>query len=91
MYWEYVILADDTQISYANPNEDGTLPISIERPKDGGFDSARCLMPSYRWSEIHGFTGAEIEGYERFLRNNAPLIFEFAKQPESERMGTLHA
>lgn len=84
MYWVYAILADDTQISYANPNESGTPSISIGRLKDGGFDSVCYLMPLYLWVDIHGFTAAGIKGYERLSRNNALLIFEFAEQSEDE-------
>lgn len=79
----YVQFPDDTVIAYHDMREDRTVEIVIERPRDMGFDSARCLMPSYHWYEISGFTEDELAKLESFLRDNAPLIFEFASDPDS--------
>ena len=86
MMWEYTQFPDETQIAYSDLQEDGTVKIAIERPRDWDFDSARCLLPAYRWSEVDGFTEKEIEFFDTFLRNNAPLIFELAEAPEDERL-----
>lgn len=83
--WDYVQLPDETQIAYSDVREDGTVLVGIERPRDWGFDSARCLLPAYTWSEIDGFDDGEIEAFDAFLRNNAPLIFELAERPYGER------
>lgn len=82
MMWGYVTLPDETQVAYSDIREDGTVLIRIERPKDMGFDSAECLMPAYRWGNISGFTDEEVERFDAFLHNNAPLIFKFARYPE---------
>lgn len=84
--WDYVQFPDETQIAYSDMREDGTVEIRIERPIDMGFDSATCLLPAYRWESVEGFSSAEIAAFDNFLRNNAPLIFEFAQAPTSDRL-----
>lgn len=79
----YVQFPDDTIIAYGEAQEDQTVEIVIERPRDWGFDSARCIMPAYRWLDVDGFSDEDIERLGSFLRDNAPLIFEFANDPES--------
>lgn len=81
--WRYVTFPDETIVAYSDIRDDETVQIDIERPRDGGFDTARCLMPAYRWSNVDGFSGEELESFEAFLRNNAPLIFDFARNPEN--------
>lgn len=81
--WRYVTFPDETIVAYSDIRDDETVQIDIERPRDGGFDTARCLMPAYRWSNVDGFSGEELESFEVFLRNNAPLIFDFAHNPEN--------
>ncbi|WP_455138485.1 hypothetical protein [Thermophilibacter sp.] len=86
MVWPYVKLADETQFAYSDPHEDGTVDVYVERPRDMGFDSAQCLLPSYRWSKVDGFSEAELDELDRFIRNNAPLILEFAERPRDEKL-----
>ena len=82
MMWEYAEFPDGTAIAYSETREDMTVRIAVERPRDGGFDTAHCLMPAYRWSDVDGFSDHELTELEEFLRNNAPLIFELAENPE---------
>ncbi len=79
----YAQFPDETCIAYGDIREDQTVEVVIERPRDWGFDSARCLMPAYRWHDVDGFTEDDLARLESFLRDNAPLIFEFASDPES--------
>lgn len=79
----YAQFPDETVIAYSDIRDDQTVEIFIERPRDWGFDSARCLMPAYRWLDVDGFSPCDLENLESFLRDNAPLIFEFASDPES--------
>lgn len=72
MMWNYVQFPDETQIAYSDVRKDGTVHIDIERPRDWGFDSARCIMPAYQWSDVNGFSDQEIGEFDMFLRNNAP-------------------
>lgn len=78
MFFNYVEMNDGTQIAYSNFKEDGTVEIGIERPVEGGFDSARCRLPSFSWSSVEGFSPDQIAEFERYLRNNLPLIWRLA-------------
>ena len=80
MFYEYVELEDGTQIAYSNVLEDNTVELSIERPIEDVFDSARCLLPSFSWSAIEGFSEEEIARLDSFVKNNAPLILRFARE-----------
>ena len=37
-----------------------------------------CLLPSYRWENIQGFTADEIARYQEVIEFTAHLIFEFS-------------
>ena len=80
MFYEYVELADGTQIAYSNVLEDNTVEVSVERPVELGFDSARCLLPAFTWSHVEGFSPADIENLDAFVRRNAPLLLRLAKE-----------
>lgn len=80
MLYNYIKLADETQIPYSDIQDDNTVEIAVERPVDGGFDAARCLLPSYRWTSVEGFTEKEIDDLSDLLQHNAPLIFRLARK-----------
>lgn len=84
--WNYAEFPDGTCIAYSDLQDDGTIRITVERPRDGGFDTARCLMPAYRWANVDGFTDNELADLKEFLRDNAPLIFELSEAPYDERL-----
>ena len=80
MLYDYAELEDGTQFAHSDVNEDNTVRVWVERPRDWGFDSASCLMPSYAWSHVDGFSEEELAGFTDFLKRNAPLIFRFARE-----------
>lgn len=84
MMYSYVKLPDETQFAYSNILDDNTIVVTVERPKDMGFDSAKCLLPAYSWSEVEGFTEAEVAELDDFVHNNAPLIWRFAREVTAE-------
>lgn len=84
MFYNYVELNDGTQIAYSNFLEDGTVQIGIERSTEDGFDSARCLLPAFSWSEVDGFSQDEVDKLQHFLRNNLPLIWRLAGEVSRE-------
>ena len=85
MMWKYIGLADDTQIAYSETRADGTIVVSVERPADMGFDSARCLLPAFHWSDVTGFTAEEMCRLDGIVRDNAPLIMELADERAEEK------
>ena len=80
MLYNYVELEDGTQIAYSDVNDDETVRVEVERPRDWGFDAATCLLPAYKWTGLDGFSGEEILSLTAFLQRNAPLIIRFAHE-----------
>ena len=52
----------------------------FERPTEQGFDSARCVLPTYQWKFNEGFAPEEIRFFEEFLSHNAHLLYRYAAQ-----------
>ena len=80
MFYTYVELEDGTQLAYSDVLDDGTVELSIERPIELGFDSARCLLPSFEWSDVEGFSADDMAYFDSFVHNNAPLILRLARE-----------
>lgn len=80
MLFEYCRLEDDTIVTHSEERPDGTVRVLVERPRDWGFDSAECELPSLRWSEIDGFSDDGFKRLQRFVRNNALLIMRLARE-----------
>ncbi|WP_307739687.1 hypothetical protein [uncultured Parolsenella sp.] len=82
MLYPYLTFGDGTEVVHSELfNEDGVKKVLVhfERPTEDGFDSARCELPSYIWIDWEGhFSEAEKKRFERFLRDNAHLIYRFA-------------
>ncbi len=76
--YEYLQLADDTQVSYSAAREDGTALACVEQPVDGDFKSAWYVLPACTYIKSEGFSDDELAWYKAFLKNNAPLMMEFA-------------
>ena len=79
MKYPYMTLPDETEITHGDMRDDGTVLVYIETPVDGGFNSAYCVLPSYEWSRIQGYTKDEISRFDKLLHNNAHLIIELAR------------
>lgn len=83
MMYSYIVLEDETEITHSHIiDRDGekTVEVHFERPKGGGFDSARCVLPAHQWLFQDGFAKDEISFFEEFLRNNAELLYRFAER-----------
>ena len=80
MMYNYIKLDDETQIAYSNVLEDQTIQISIERPVDGGFDSATCNLPQCVWRDVEGFSSMELGAFAQLIKDNAPLIYRLARE-----------
>ena len=55
MMYPYITLADETEITHSQIIEsDGqqNVEVHFERPTETGFDSARCVLPTYQWKFI---------------------------------------
>ena len=80
MFYNYVDLEDGTQVAYSNVLDNGTVEVSVERPVELGFDSARCSLPTFKWTDIEGFNDEDMAYLNTFVHNNAPLILRLARE-----------
>ena len=78
--YPFLQLEDKTEIVHSELLEDEKVKVYFERPVDGGFHSAICFLPQYRWEEIVGFTSEDIEAFQDLLKSTAHLIIRFAKE-----------
>ena len=73
MLYPFMTLNDETEIVHSESKMvDGreAVKVVIEKPVWGGFHSAVCWLPEYRWKDIQGFTSAEIRRYQKLLKEN---------------------
>ena len=80
MLYPYITLEDGTEIMHTHVfEEDGLQKVEVhfERPKEGGFDTARCQLPSYKWLTRDGFTDEEIRLFDQLVRSNAHLFYKY--------------
>ncbi|MDD2503405.1 MAG: hypothetical protein PHG58_06090 [Clostridia bacterium] len=55
------------------------VEVHFERPTEEGFDSARCVLPTYTWIKREGFSNNEIAKFEKILHSNAHLLYKYAR------------
>ena len=81
MMYPFMTLSDSTEIVHSEYLPDDTVKVYIEKPDEkDGFHNAYCILPSYEWKEINGFTDSEISRYQDFIASVAHLIIEFSKR-----------
>ncbi len=83
MMYPYMKLGNETEIIHSHlmeANGEKYIEVHFERPTEDGFDTARCVLPSYKWIIRDGFTDEEILNFEVFLKNNAHLLFKYAER-----------
>lgn len=81
MMYSYMTLSDETEIVHSQLIEDKGIKkviVNFERPTDNGFDSARCELPEYKWTEKEGYSDEEIAFFEKLLHSNAHLLYKYA-------------
>lgn len=81
MMYPYMTLSDETEIVHSQLIEDKGIKkviVNFERPTDNGFDSARCELPEYKWTEKEGYSDEEIVFFEKLLHSNAHLLYKYA-------------
>jgi len=79
MLYPYMTLDDDTEIVHSEMSADGKVRVCIERPVEGGFQSATCELPSYKWSDVQGFSDEDIRLFTNIIESGAHLILRYAK------------
>ncbi|MCL2461378.1 MAG: hypothetical protein FWF44_01825 [Defluviitaleaceae bacterium] len=80
MMYPFLQLDDNTEIVHSDLLDGEKVKVYIEKPVEGGFKSAACYLPEYKWEEIEGFTDTDIAGYQEILESTAHLIIKFARE-----------
>ena len=81
MMYPYMTLSDETEIVHSQLIEDKGIKkviVNFERPTDNGFDSERCELPEYKWTEKERYSDEEIAFFEKLLHSNAHLLYKYA-------------
>ena len=87
MMYPFLTLDDHTEFVHSEKFADGTMRIYVEKPDPiGGFHSASCILPYFKWEDIQGFSPEEIAGFQQIIENNIDcLISEIKKGLNSVR------
>jgi hypothetical protein len=87
----YYSTVDNTTLTFSNIEEkDGfdQIIVHFERPNtNGNFDFAEGNLPENKFYKTYGFSEDELMQMENYLRNNAFIIWELAR----ERNGIVYA
>ena len=72
MLYPFMTLDDETEIVHSeNYFENGTehVRVEIEKPVEGGFQSAECILPEYKW----------IQRLQDLIESLAHIFFRLAR------------
>ena len=79
MLYPFITPDDNTQIVHSELLPDGQVRVCIEQPVQRGFNSATCMLPSYTWSGVEGFSSEDIGRFQQNIEEGAHLIFRYAE------------
>lgn len=82
MLYPFMTLADETEIVHSESHmEDGKehVQVEIERPVNGGFYSAICILPEYQWKSVQGFSESDVAQLQELLESLAHIIIRLAR------------
>lgn len=81
MMYPFLTLNDETEIVHSEMRPDNTVEVYVEKPDEKDcFHHAACILPSYQWRDICGFTEGELARYEEIIRSTAHLILQFSQE-----------
>ncbi len=79
--YAYLTLPDKTEIVHSEMQPDNTVKVYCERPDEkDGFHNAYCILPSYRWEKINGFSIDEINSLTSLIEKHAHLIIRLSQE-----------
>ena len=85
MLYPFMTLNDHTEIVHSEILDRNRVQVRIEKPVYGGFHSAICYLPDYKWEEVIGFSTGEISGYQELIESVAHVIYELAQNGGIEK------
>ncbi len=80
MYWGYMSFEDGTEVTYSETREDGTVGVWVETPVEGGFNSAHCWLPGFRWDVVRSYSAEAMEWIDTLIKNNAIIILDMSEE-----------
>ena len=83
MLYPFMTLDDKTEIVHSDAyieNGKEKVRVEIEKPVEGGFCSAECVLPDYTWSNIQGFREKDIENLQELVASLAHVIIRLARE-----------
>lgn len=83
MMYRFMTLDDGTEVVHSDAyTEDNTETVKVyfEKPVFGGFHSAECYLPDYKWENINGFSQNEIDSFNEYLHSVAHIIIRLARE-----------
>ncbi len=83
MLYPFMTLEDNTEIVHSESYiENGAekVRVEIEKPVEGGFHSAECILPEYTWQNIHGFSEQDIAKLQDIIASLAHIIIRLARE-----------
>lgn len=88
MKYSFMTMPDETEITHSSIFEENgveKIRVYIERPVEGGFIDATCILPDYSWQN-NGFSDAEIKEFQDILekKNLYDIIKNINRLAEEE-------
>ncbi len=83
MLYPFMTLNDNTEIVHSeNYFVDGQeqVRVEIEKPIEGGFASAECILPTYEWKNVDGFSKEDIDRFQELLGSLSHIIIDLARK-----------
>lgn len=76
-------LEDNTEIVHSESyTENGVerVRVELEKPVEGGFYSAECILPEYTWQKVQGFSENDIAELQDIIASLAHIIIRLARE-----------
>ena len=83
MMYPFMTLDDNTEVVHSEAFDvEGKeiVKVYIEKPIEGGFQSAECYLPDYTWKNIDGFNDEDIAKFQELLESTAHIIIRLSRE-----------
>ncbi len=83
MIYPLMVLDDETEIAHSDimldDNGKEYVRVCLEKPVEGGFESAECTIPGYEWKSVNGFNKFQLDQYLEIIKNMSHIIIQLAR------------
>lgn len=80
MMYPFMTLDKDIEVVHSQLLANDRVKVYFEQPVCGGFKSAVCYLPEYKWEDVVGFTSDGLSELQNYLESTAHLIYRFSKE-----------